>query len=40
MNEALAAMKEDGTLEGIFQEYFNAAPPESVLTGTNEQLTE
>jgi len=41
MNEALATIKEDGTIEELYAEYFaGAAPPESVLTGTNELLTD
>jgi len=40
MNEALATIKEDGTLESLYDEYFATAPPESVLSGTNELLKE
>jgi len=41
MNEALATIKEDGTLEELYAEYFDGAtPPDSVLTGTNELLKE
>lgn len=40
MNEALATMKEDGTLDELYAKYFaGAKPPEGVL-GTNELLTE
>jgi ABC-type amino acid transport substrate-binding protein len=35
VNEALATMKEDGTLAELYQEYFQTDPPESVL-GTND----
>lgn len=39
MNEALATMKEDGTLDELYAKYFaGAKPPEGVL-GTNELLT-
>ncbi len=39
MNEALATIKEDGTLADLYAKYFaGATPPESVL-GTNELLT-
>jgi polar amino acid transport system substrate-binding protein len=41
MNEALATLKEDGTIEELYAEYFDgAAPPEEVLSGTNELLTD
>ena len=41
MNEALATLKEDGTITDLYAEYFGGAePPESVLTGTNELLSE
>jgi polar amino acid transport system substrate-binding protein len=40
MNEALATLKEDGTIEELYAKYFDgAAPPEEVLSGTNELLT-
>ena len=39
MDEALATIKEDGTLEDLYQEYFQAAPPESVLSNENPLLT-
>ncbi|HEX2129707.1 MAG TPA: ABC transporter substrate-binding protein [Solirubrobacterales bacterium] len=40
MNEALATIKEDGTMEELYAKYFEGAqPPEEVLTGTNELLT-
>lgn len=38
MNEALAKLKEDGTLEELYDQYFSTAPPESVL-GENPLLT-
>jgi polar amino acid transport system substrate-binding protein len=38
MNEALATIKEDGTLDDLYEQYFQTAPPEAVL-GTNELLT-
>jgi polar amino acid transport system substrate-binding protein len=40
MNEAIATLKEDGTIEELYAKYFEGAkPPEEVLTGTNELLT-
>jgi polar amino acid transport system substrate-binding protein len=40
-NEALATLKEDGTMEELYQQYFSTTPPESVAAGsTNEQLTD
>ena len=38
MNGALATLKEDGTLDGLYEEYFQTTPPESVL-GENPLLT-
>lgn len=38
MNEALATLKEDGTLDDLYQQYFQTAPPESVQ-GENPLLT-
>lgn len=38
MNEALAALKDDGTLDSLYEEYFQTTPPESVL-GENPLLT-
>jgi polar amino acid transport system substrate-binding protein len=40
MNEALATLKEDGTIESLYEQYFQTTPPDSVLTGTNELLKE
>jgi polar amino acid transport system substrate-binding protein len=40
MNEALTTLKEDGTIETLYEEYFQTTPPDSVLTGTNELLKE
>jgi polar amino acid transport system substrate-binding protein len=40
MNEALATLKEDGTIETLYEEYFSTTPPDTVLTGTNELLKE
>jgi polar amino acid transport system substrate-binding protein len=40
MNEALGTLKEDGTIETLYEEYFQTTPPDSVLTGTNELLKE
>lgn len=39
LNEALATLKEDGTLADLYEEYFNAEPPEPVL-GENPLLTD
>jgi ABC-type amino acid transport substrate-binding protein len=39
MNEALATIKEDGTMAELYQKYFDAEPPAKVLEGTNELLT-
>jgi polar amino acid transport system substrate-binding protein len=39
MNEALATLKDDGTIAELYQQYFQVEPPASVLEGTNEQLT-
>jgi polar amino acid transport system substrate-binding protein len=36
MNEALATIKDDGTLTELYQKYFSADPPASVLEGTTE----
>lgn len=38
MNEALATLKDDGTLDSLYEEYFQTTPPESVL-GENPLLT-
>ena len=41
MNEALATLKENGTIEELYAKYFDgAAPPEEVLSGKNELLTD
>jgi len=40
MNEALATLREDGTIETLYEEYFSTTPPETVLNGTNELLSE
>jgi len=41
LNEALATLKEDGTMDGLYEEYFATGPPPSVAAGsTNEQLTD
>ncbi len=36
MNEALKTIKDDGTLDELYQQYFNTAPPASVLDGTTQ----
>jgi polar amino acid transport system substrate-binding protein len=38
MNGALKEMKDDGTLNELYQKYFQQDAPESVLTGTNTDL--
>lgn len=40
MNQALAELKEDGTITELYQQYFNTEPPASVLEGKNELLTD
>jgi len=40
MNEALATLKDDGTITELYQKYFSSEPPPSVLEGTNELLTD
>lgn len=40
INEALATLKEDGTLDELYEKYFATTPPETVAAGsTNELLT-
>lgn len=39
MNDALATLKEDGTLEGLYDQYFSTTPPESI-SGANPLLTD
>ena len=39
MNEALATIKEDGTMAELYEKYFAGEPPPEVLEGTNELLT-
>jgi polar amino acid transport system substrate-binding protein len=36
MNEALATMKQDGTLDSLYQKYFKIKPPKSVTEGTTK----
>jgi polar amino acid transport system substrate-binding protein len=40
MNEALATIKEDGTMAELYQEYFGSEPPPEILEGKNELLTD
>ena len=41
MNEAIATLKEDGTIEELYAKYFDGAtPPPEVIDGTNELLTD
>ena len=39
MNEALATIKEDGTLDDLYAEYFNGATPPQAVLGENPLLT-
>ena len=39
MNEALATIKQDGTMAELYETYFAGEPPPEVLEGTNELLT-
>jgi polar amino acid transport system substrate-binding protein len=39
MNEALATLKEDGTIDELYEKFFKTKPPSTVLEGTNEELT-
>jgi polar amino acid transport system substrate-binding protein len=39
MNEALATLKEDGTIDELYEKFFSTKPPSTVLEGTNEELT-
>jgi polar amino acid transport system substrate-binding protein len=39
MNEALATLKDDGTIDELYEQYFQTTPPSTVLEGTNEDLT-
>jgi polar amino acid transport system substrate-binding protein len=36
MNQALATIKQDGTIDQLYQKYFNTQPPNSVLEGTTQ----
>lgn len=36
INQALTELKGDGTFDELYQKYFKIAPPDSVLSGTNE----
>lgn len=40
MNEALATLKENGTINDLYQKYFGTDAPPEVLEGTNELLTD
>ncbi len=40
MNEALATIKEDGTMAELYNTYFAGEPPTEVLEGKNELLTD
>jgi polar amino acid transport system substrate-binding protein len=36
MNEALQQLKDNGTIEQLYDQYFKTTPPDSVVTGTTE----
>ena len=38
VNEALAQLKEDGTVDELYEKYFATAPPESVASGDPNPL--
>lgn len=40
MNDAIATLKDDGTLNDLHQKYFGLAVPETVLNNTNPLLTD
>ncbi len=40
MNEALATIKEDGTLDELYAKYFDGATPPEAVLGTNELLND
>ena len=40
MNEGLTTLKEDGTMEDLYMEYFGSEAPPEVLDSTNELLTD
>jgi polar amino acid transport system substrate-binding protein len=40
MNESLMMLKDDGTIDELYEKYFQTKPPATVLEGTNELLTE
>jgi polar amino acid transport system substrate-binding protein len=41
LNDSLETLKEDGTMEALYEEYFSTTPPEEIAAGsTNELLTD
>jgi polar amino acid transport system substrate-binding protein len=36
VNQALQALKDDGTIADLYQQYFKTEPPESVMSGTTQ----
>lgn len=40
MNEALATIKEDGTMAELYDKYFGSEPPPEILEGKNKLLTD
>ena len=40
MNDSIANIKDDGTINDLYQKYFGVDAPDEVLNGTNELLTD
>jgi polar amino acid transport system substrate-binding protein len=40
MNDAIATLKDDGTINDLYQKYFDTDAPKEVLSGTNPLLTD
>jgi polar amino acid transport system substrate-binding protein len=40
LNGALKTLKDDGTIDDLYEKYFKTTPPPSVASGTNKLLTE
>jgi len=40
MNGALRTLKENGTINELYEKYFGTSAPQEVLEGTNELLTD
>jgi polar amino acid transport system substrate-binding protein len=39
MNEAITTLRDDGTIDSLYEKYFATKPPSTVLEGTNKDLT-